>query len=270
MMNRFITLVLGVVSLMTKKYSMIRLMAVFLLALVLVKPAGAAGYLLAQGKGYAICEAFKRRLDKLGSMKEPLALVTLDNSHKRILWEVPGIKEAAWQDLDVDAHADLFETLIRYYMLSDHAKMSLRIAQRSSWDPGDEAGKRRPLAEIIGRRRIPQPQDVKSGKAKLQVLRANLQLVDDAPETISRIWWKHSRREYDYGVIMYVVTDNLKSINVAKEEIADYSSGGDLVVYGDKHYIVDWDGMVALIARDFGDGLVPFCTIDFDWKTQGK
>lgn len=249
---------------------MIRLMTLLFLAPVIVKPAIAAGYLLKQGKGYAICEAFKKRLDKLGSMKEPLALVTLDNSYKRFLWEVPGIKEAAWQDLDVDAHADLFDTLIRYYMLSDHEKMSLRMVQRSSWDPDDEAGERRPLAEIIGRRRIPQPEDVKSGKAKLQVLRANIQLVDDAPETIARVWWKFSPAEYDYGVIMYLVTDNLKSINVAKEEIADYSSRGDLVVYGDKHYIVNWDGMGALIARDLGNGLVPFCAIDFDWKTQRK
>lgn len=242
---------------------MIRLMTLLFLALVLVKPAGAAGYLLKQGKGYAICEAFKKRLDKLGSLKDPLSY-----DSDRILWEIPGIKEAAWQDLDVDAHVDLFETLIRYDMLSHHEKMSLRIARPSPWNLGDESGERRPLAEIIGRRRIPQPEDVKSGKAKLQVLRANLQLVDDAPETIARIRWKYSSEEYDYGVIMYLVTDDLKNINVAKEKIALYSSGGDLVVYGDKHYIVDWGGMGALIARDLGNGLVPFCAIDFDWKTQ--
>lgn len=265
MTNRFITLVLGVVLLMTKKYSMIRLMAVFLLALVLVKPAGAAGYLLEQGKGYAICEAFKKRLDKLGSLKDPLSY-----DSDRILWDIPGIKEAAWQDLDVDVHADLFETLIRYDMLPDHEKMSLRRTQRSSWNPGDEAGERRPLAEIIGRRRIPQPEDVKSGKAKLQVLRANLQLVDDVSETISRIRWKYSSEEYDYGVIMYLVTDDLKSINVAKEKIALYSSGGDLVVFGGYHYIVAWDGSGVLVARDFGNGLVPFCAIEFDWKTRRK
>ncbi|BBA32624.1 hypothetical protein sS8_0659 [Methylocaldum marinum] len=238
-----------------------------LLAVTVSHTASAAGYVIKQGKGYAICEAFKKRLDKLGSLKEPFWIPDMD--YKRIIWEIPGIKEAAWRDLDVDAHMDLFETLIRYDMLSFREKMSLRMTQRSSWNPGAEAEEKRPLAEITKPFIIPTRDEVKAGKAKLQVLRANIQLVDEAPETLARIWWKRGPGKYEYGVIMYLVTDDLKSINVAKEKIAHYGSGGDVVVYGGKHYIVDWEGR-ALIARDFGSGLVPFCAIEFDWITRRK
>jgi hypothetical protein len=226
---------------------------------------GAAGYLLKQGKGYAICEAFKKRLDKLGSLKEPLAY----NSNY-ITWEIPGIKEAAWQDLDVETHEELFEELIRYNMLPPMVKTQLimRAQGLGELEVSEQAGK---VGEKRVNERIAQWRaDAKAGKAKLQILRANIELYDDAPEMIARIWRKYGPGEYEYSVTMYPVTEDLKEIHLVKIGRAYWMAGGDLVVYGGRHYVVEWDGSGALIESDFGSGLVPFCSIEFDWVTRNK
>src|SRR3569833_1447064 len=204
---------------------------VILLLLVFMsnQSASAAGYSLKQGKGYAICEAFKKRLDQLGSLKEPI------NDTKRIIWEIPGIAGAAWQDLDLETHGNLFEKLIRYNM-----------------QPGNEMGEMR-VKERVALSRA----DAKAGKAKLQVLRANIELYDDAPEIIARVWEKYGDGPYEYFVIMYPVTEDLKEIDEAKKNRAAWLASGDIVMYGGELYLVEWNrGSWVSIEKDFGRGLV--------------
>lgn len=223
-------------------------LVLLLFLLVVSNPADAAGYLIKQGKGYAICEAFKTRLDMLGSLKEPLYPDRL----RPFFYEVNGIKEADWQDLDVEKHNDLFE------------KFARRAAWKEApWSNADEIDKKRISDQFIVQWR----ENIKSGKAKFQVLKANIGLFDVAPETIARIQRKYGAGQYEYTVVMYLVTDDLMDIDLVKLARASWSSGGELVLYGGKYYVVHSD---FLINADFGNGFVTFCSIEFDWKTQQK
>lgn len=245
-----------------------RILILLFLSLMASQSASAAGYLLKQGKGYAICEAFKKRLDKLGSLKEPLAYKA-----KHLIWEIPGIKEAAWQDLDVDAHDGLFEKLIRYDMLPDAVRSEL-VAQARGWGKTERSEEEIKVDEKRVNERLTRWRaEAKAGKAKLQVLRANLVLFDEAPETIARIWRKYGEGKYEYSITMYPMTEDIKEIDLVKVSRSGwfaYMPVSDLVVYGGRHYMVDWDGRSVLITSDFSSGLVPFCTIEFDWKTYNK
>lgn len=220
-----------------------RILLILLLVVLGTQPTSAAGYLLKQGKGYAICEAFKKRLDKLGSLRQPLAY-----NSKYLSWEIPGIKEAAWQDLNLETHEELFEKLIRYDM-----------------KPGNEKGEMR-VKERIAQWRA----DAKAGKAKLQILRANIEVYDDTPETVARIWRKYGPGKHEYSVTMYPVTEDLTEIDRVKIGRAYWMAGGDLAVYGGRHYVVEWISSGILIASDFGSGLVPFCSIEFDFNAQHR
>lgn len=224
------------------------LLALLCLSLSVAQPARAAGYLLKQGKGYAICEAFKKRLDKLGSLKEPLSPDRL----RPFTFEVPGIKEADWQDLNVEKYNDLFEKLVRR-----------AIWKEAPWHGSDEINKKRISDQFITQWR----EDARAGKVKLQALSANIGLFDDAPETIARIQRKYGAGKYEYAVIMYLVTDDLLDIDLTKLARASWWSSGELVLYGGKYYVVNGD---FLINADFGNGFVTFCSIEFDWNTQQK
>lgn len=231
--------------------------------------ASAAGYLLKQGKGYAICEAFKKRLDGLGSLKEPLTY-----NSKNITWEIPGIKEAVWQDLDVETHDGLFGKLIRYDMLpyALQSQILMRATGRGELEVSEEEAKidEKKVNERLTKWR----EEAKAGTAKLQVLRTNLVLYDDTLETIARIWRKYGEGKYEYSITMYPVTEDLQEIDLVKVGRSSWRvnlPGSDLVVYGGRHYLVEWwGGNYGFIASDFGSGLVPFCTIEFDWKAYNK
>lgn len=242
-----------------------RFLILLFLFLTVSQSANAAGYLLKQGKGYAICEAFKKQLDKLGSLKEPLPY---NSNH--ITWGIPGIKEAAWQDLDVKAHGDLFEKLIRYNMLPPMMKTQLVMRADGSGKLEVSEQDAKVDEKRVSERLTLWREQAKKGEAKLQVLRANIELYDDAPETIARIWRKYGKGKFEYGTTMYPVTADLKEIDLVKIGRAEWWGGGDLVVYGGRHYVVAWDGSGALIESDFGNGLVTFCSIEFDWKAQQR
>lgn len=235
------------------------------LMLMVSQSANAAGYLLKQGKGYAICEAFKKRLDKLGSLKEPLAYKS-----KYLTWEIPGIKEADWQDLDVETYQGLFEKLIRYDMLPPMVQTQLVMRSDGSGElkVSEEDAKidEKRINERIAHWRA----EANAGKAKLQVLRANLVLYDDAPETIARIWRKYGDGKYEYSITMYPVTEDLKEIDLVKKGRTYWMTGGDLFVYGDRHYVAEWISSGMLIESDFGSGLAPFCSIEFDFNAQQR
>jgi len=241
----------------------LRWLLIPLLVILGTQQVAAAGYLLKQGKGYAVCEAFKKRLDKLGSLKEPLP----PNRLKSLIYEVPGVKEADWQNLEIGTHEYLFEKLIRYDMLPSGVKSQLvmRATGRGEFEVSEEKAK-------IDEKRVNERlsswrEDAAAGKAKLEVLRANIELYDDTPETIMRIWRKYGDGKYEYTVTMYPVTEDFKEIDLVKIGRAYWWPSGELVVYGNRHYLVVED---FLINSDFGNGLVPFCTIAFDFEANQK
>jgi hypothetical protein len=202
----------------------------------------ATGYSVKQGKGYVICDAVKKQLDQFGKLNEPLVCT------ERLAREVPGIKEANWQDLDVEANWDLFVKL-----------------NRDDLKPGKQITEAR-FDELMTQWR----EAAKVGNVKMQVLRANIQLFDDAPETIVRLWRRHGCDDKSHQSSIHLVTEDLKDIDLPKRQRAYWLSGGDLVVYGGRHYVVYWNQNGFLLSSDFGAGLVPFCAIEFDWKSQQK
>ncbi len=66
------------------------------LLLVDVNPVMAGGYRMPQGKGFSICEAFKRTLVKQGDLREPLACPN------GLLDQTPGVSRPAWREVPFD------------------------------------------------------------------------------------------------------------------------------------------------------------------------
>ena len=229
-------------------------------------PKTPAGYIMKQGFGYSICEAFKEKLDSLGKLMEPLSL----SESRRVLWDIPGIKEAEWKNLNIEEHLELFKLLIRYDMLPSGQKARIKsYANGFGGSPLSEdeieGNKKKAEKRITAWR-----EEAKIGKAKLQVLRADMGLFDDKPETIARIIRNYGPGEHDNSYVIYLVTDDRKGIDLAKLGRASWANG-DMVQYKGGHYMVDWGyGGGLLVKRDFGNGHVAFCTIEFDYKTWSQ
>lgn len=222
-----------------------------------------AGYIMTQGKGYLICDAYKKQLDTLGKIFE-----TDFAEGQQLVWKIPGIEEAAWQDLDVETNLDLFELLIRYFMLPYAQQGQARShADRNMSKPLSE--KQLEENKEKSKDRIAQwREEARAGKLKLQILHVEMiHSVDDKPETIARIRRKRGPGKYEYGNIMYPVSDDLKEIALQKLNWANWDSGGELVFYKGRHYVIA-PGHDALIRHDFGSGFLPFCTIEFDTLTN--
>ena len=233
-----------------------RLKALSLILLILASPSAfSAGYLIKQGKGYSICEAVKNQLDKIGSLKQPV------HCNQWLAQKIPGLTEPAWQDLDIEKHWDLF--------------VKLHLDDRGTLPQSEEAKR------LFDQRMAEWREVAKSGKVKLQMVRANVVFADeaviranykvnfnagmidgvvrekvvagtvvqqekivpegDATETIVRVWQENGCDEMFHSMSINFVTEDLKDIDLAKQRWNVWSAGGDLVMYGGRYYVVRWN-----------------------------
>jgi hypothetical protein len=204
----------------------------FLLSLLFAVPVLGAQAEITQGHGYTICEAALAALRK--------DLPAGDSCSRRIEHDIPGLSEAPWRTLDIEAHWQLFVKFNRY---------DLKAGGGTAFDA------------LMTRWRA----DAKVGTIKMQVAQAHLLGADGEQQTLVRVLRKNGCESGVDDSSMHIVRPDLSGLDTSAEKQVYWIPRGDLDMFGGRAYIVYWNlGHNLLIASPaIQPGIVPFCAIDY-------
>jgi hypothetical protein len=191
-----------------------------------------AEYAIKEGKGYAVCEAVKAALDRLGPSDNATAC------NRQAARTVPGLHEPPWQDLDVKDHWDLFLRFNRYDLKPGNE--SAFSALMESWGKMAEAG-----------------------TLRMQIVRIDLLHSPLGPQTLVRVIRYGGCGGVTDDSSMHLVKADLSDVDRDAESGHYWLQRADLEIFKDKPYIVYWNlGDDLLIASaSINPSLVPFCTV---------
>lgn len=231
--------------------------AVGVLLFIAAKHVAAGGYLMPQGKGFAVCEAFRRTLNKQGDLREPLLCPN------RLLDKTPGISRPNWRE--VEFNFDLYVKL---------------MALRSRFADYDALGAEKPFDPAKHPRFVEELRQA-TARSKFRMFVAELDTnADGRMETVLRI----EREESDgchWNGIFFVnrqVTgpDETPYFSTMPEHTMNtygYPVDGatDVVVYAGKAFFLytGFPRTEFFFLRDPFGGRLPICTFMFSTSIQG-